>query len=282
MSNLQSKIDNSIALLRKTESLALEMSDKGFYLAFSGGKDSQCLYHVAKMAGVKFEAHYNLTTLDPPELVRFIKSHYPDVIIDLPRKTFWQLCLEKGLLPTQRVRFCCAELKETHGAGTCTLVGIRHAESSRRRNRNEVELSGRKFSGTLDQFERHRQTEHVCIKGRDKIIISPIIEWSDKDVWDFIKGNGIEYCGLYDEGFRRLGCIFCPMASKEHLLAMKDRYPKYYAALIRTIQRLRNNNNLYKKWFPDLTDEEIFDWWISKERILTWYAKNKQQMKLEI
>lgn len=147
MSNLQSKIDNSIALLRKTESLALEMSDKGFYLAFSGGKDSQCLYHVANMAGVKFEAHYNLTTLDPPEPVRFIKSHYPDVIIDLPRKTFWQLCLEKGLLPTQRVRFCCAELKETHGAGTCTLVGIRHAESSRRRNRNEVELSGRKFIG---------------------------------------------------------------------------------------------------------------------------------------
>lgn len=281
MSDLKSKIDKSIALLRKTEPLALEMSDKGFYLAFSGGKDSQCLYHVAKMAGVKFEAHYNLTTLDPPELVRFIKSHYPDVVIDLPRKSFWQLCIEKGLLPTRSIRFCCAELKETKGAGTCTLTGIRHAESVRRSKRNEVELSGRKFSGTLDQFEQHRQTEHVCIKGRDKIIVSPIIEWSDRDVWEFIRSNGIEYCKLYDEGFHRIGCIFCPMANKQHLLAMKERYPKYYDAFIRTVQRLQNNN-LYKKMFPDLTAEEIFDWWISKESIQTWYAKNKQQMKLEI
>lgn len=218
MSELQSKIDKSIALLRKTEPLALEMSDKGFYLAFSGGKDSQCLYHVAKMAGVKFEAHYNLTTLDPPELVRFIKSHYPDVVIDLPKKSFWKLCLDNGMLPTRVVRFCCAELKETKGVGTCTLIGIRHAESVRRSKRNEVETGNRKFSGTLDQFEKHRETEHVCIGGKDKIIISPIIDWTDTDVWEFIKGNSIEYCSLYDEGFHRIGCIFCPMASRKQLI----------------------------------------------------------------
>lgn len=281
MSALQSKIDKSIALLRKTEPMALEMSDKGFYLAFSGGKDSQCLYHIAKMAGVKFEAHYHLTTLDPPELVRFVKSHYPDVIIDLPRKPFWQLCLEKGMLPTRNIRFCCSELKENNGAGTCTLVGIRHAESIKRSKRNEVELSGHKFSGTLDQFEEHRQTEHVCINGKDKIIISPIIDWSDDDVWEFIKSNGITYCGLYDEGFHRIGCIFCPMANRTHLIAMKDRYPKYYDALMRTIRRLRNNN-LYRRQFPDVSDEEIWNWWISKESIETWYKKNKQQLKLEL
>lgn len=76
--SLQSKIDYSINLLRRAEPMALRMSDKGFFLAFSGGKDSQCLYHIAKEAGVKFEAHYQLTTLDPPELVYFIREHYPD------------------------------------------------------------------------------------------------------------------------------------------------------------------------------------------------------------
>ena len=55
---------------------------EGYFLAFSGGKDSQCIYHLAKMAGVKFEAHYSVTTVDPPELVRFIKKEYPDVIWD--------------------------------------------------------------------------------------------------------------------------------------------------------------------------------------------------------
>ena len=27
----------------------------GYYVAFSGGKDSQCIYHLCEMAGVKFE-----------------------------------------------------------------------------------------------------------------------------------------------------------------------------------------------------------------------------------
>lgn len=160
---LNEKIEYSINLLRKAEQMAMEYSDKGFFLAFSGGKDSQALYHVAKLAGVKFEAHYSLTTLDPPELVHFIKEIYPDVIIDRPKRTFLQLCLKKKALPTRMMRFCCAELKETQGAGRVTLTGIRREESSRRAKRNEFEVDKRKFSGTIDQFNRTRETEIVCV-----------------------------------------------------------------------------------------------------------------------
>ena len=110
-----SRLQHSIDLLRKSEKLAFRYSAEGFYLAFSGGKDSQALYHVAKLAGVRFEAHYALTTLDPPEVVRFIRSHYPDVINDRPKLTFAQLCIKKKALPTQLMRFCCAALKETQG-----------------------------------------------------------------------------------------------------------------------------------------------------------------------
>lgn len=165
---LKDKIDYSINLLRKAESMALEYSDKGFFLAFSGGKDSQALYHVAQLAGVKFEPHYSLTTLDPPELVRFIKSQYPDVIIDRPELTFLQLCLKKKILPTQTARFCCAELKETKGAGRVVLTGIRKQESVRRSKRNEFEIDNHKFSGTIDQFNRTRETDFACIGVRIK------------------------------------------------------------------------------------------------------------------
>ena len=240
---LVSKIAYSIDLLKRAEPMALKMSDKGFFLAFSGGKDSQCLYHIAKMAGVKFEAHYSLTTLDPPELVRFIKRNYPDVIIDRPKRTFLQLCKDKGMLPTRVARFCCAELKESSGAGMVTLIGIRRAESSKRAKRNEVELGGHKFSGTLDQFNREREVEAQCMAkyGKaDKIIVAPIIEWSDNDVWDFIKGSNIEYCKLYDEGWKRIGCLFCPMARKSEMRMCKERYPKYKDAIIRTIHHIRN------------------------------------------
>lgn len=75
--NLDKKIDYSIALLRKAESMSLRLDpENGFYLAFSGGKDSQALYHIAQMAGVKFKAHMNLTSVDPPEVIRFVKRQY--------------------------------------------------------------------------------------------------------------------------------------------------------------------------------------------------------------
>ena len=95
MTNLDRKIEYSINLIRKAEKIAITMQpEKGFWLAFSGGKDSQVLYHLAQMAGVNFEAHYSLTTLDPPELVHFIKRKYSNVIIDRPKQTFFHNQLE--------------------------------------------------------------------------------------------------------------------------------------------------------------------------------------------
>jgi phosphoadenosine phosphosulfate reductase len=52
---------------------------EGYYMAFSGGKDSETVYRLTEMAGVKFDAHFNLTSVDPPEVVRFVREFYPDV-----------------------------------------------------------------------------------------------------------------------------------------------------------------------------------------------------------
>jgi 3'-phosphoadenosine 5'-phosphosulfate sulfotransferase (PAPS reductase)/FAD synthetase len=80
------RLQESITLLQKAEPLALRYSDGGYYLAFSGGKDSQALYHVALMAGVKFEAYMSATSVDPPEVLRFVRSQYPKVTV-LPPPT---------------------------------------------------------------------------------------------------------------------------------------------------------------------------------------------------
>lgn len=278
--SLQRKIDYSISLLKKAEPMAMEYSDKGFFLAFSGGKDSQALYHIAKQGGVKFEAHYSLTTLDPPELVHFIKEQYPDVIIDRPELTFLQLCLKKKMLPLQTVRFCCSVLKESRGAGTVTLTGVRREESVKRSKRNEFELSGRKFSGTIDQFNRVRETDFACIGGKDKIIINPIIDWTYKDVWEYLNDVvGVPHCKLYDEGWHRIGCLFCPMASKTELRRMEKRYPKYKQAIVRTIHKLRENN--YMSYYKDLTDEEVFELWITRRKAAEFYNDLKYQRKIE-
>lgn len=281
------KLKHSIELLQKYEKLAMLYSDKGYYLAFSGGKDSQALYHIAKLAGVRFEAHYNVTTIDPPELVRFIRKQYPDVVFNHPKLSFAKLCINKKMLPTRYTRFCCAELKETGGGGTVTLTGVRHAESSRRKFRGEAEIFSRnekrRFQGTstnFDQFTRNKEVENVqCIKGKDKIIINPIIEWSEDDVWEFLNNVvKVQHCELYDKGRTRLGCLFCPMANIKSIRKDCEEYPKYKALIIRTINTLRSNG--YMSNYTDLTDEEVFEWWISKKSIKQWYCDNELQLKL--
>ena len=112
---------------------------EGYYLAFSGGKDSVVIKALADMAGVKYDAHYNVASVDPPELVRFIKEKHPDVLIEHQKDkdgnpiTMWNLIPKKSMPPTRIVRYCCAYLKESGGKGRLKVTGVRWDESSRRK-----------------------------------------------------------------------------------------------------------------------------------------------------
>lgn len=228
---LRKKMLHSVELLQKAEKIALNYdAENGYYLAFSGGKDSQALLHMTQLAGVKFCGHMNLTSVDPPEVIRFVKKNYPDVELIKPVKSIFQHAIEKQILPTMRVRWCCAEYKETAGAGKVTLIGIRKAESYRRSKRNEVEINNRKFSGNLDGLDEYRQEQRAkrarrkskeqgvnitnaddeqtlgCIHGKESLLISPIIYWTEQDVWEFLNDVvKVPHCSLYDEGWHRIG-----------------------------------------------------------------------------
>ena len=75
----QTTLSNSDIVQTAINRIREHEPEEGYYLAFSGGKDSICCYHLAKMAGVKFTAYYNMTTIDPPQVTRFIRENYPDV-----------------------------------------------------------------------------------------------------------------------------------------------------------------------------------------------------------
>ena len=267
---LQDKMMYSIDLLKKAERLALAYGGgNGYYLAFSGGKDSQALYHIAELAGVKFDAHMNFTSVDPPEVIRFVKKSYPEVDFIKPKKSIYQLAVEKQILPTMRVRWCCAEYKENSGAGRVTLIGIRHQESSRRAKRNEVEISNRKYSGTLEGLDEYRQELKAkrarrkskkngvnitnadqeqtlgCISGKESLLISPIIHWTEQDVWEFLnKVMEVPHCSLYDDGWHRIGCIGCPMSSVNQKKIENIRYPHVKRNWIKAIKAIRRGGEL--------------------------------------
>lgn len=281
--SLQEKVDKSIHIIKRMEPIALKYRPDGFIVAFSGGKDSQVIRTLANMAEVKHIVKYQWTTIDPPEVYHFIRSEYPDVIIERPQESFWHLCYRHGILPTQYKRFCCRELKESRDSLCVTLTGVRAAESYRRAIRQEVEIQTRRrhpdyIRGTLDQFNMYRESHIDCISGKDKLIVNPIIDWSESDVWDFLNYIDQPTCELYDRGYNRVGCLFCPMASRRSLHMMEHDYPKYKAAFIRLIHRIRQKriNSGGFDIYQTLSDEEVFYAWINKISYKKMLAQKRQ------
>lgn len=126
-----------------------EPADEPYYLCYSGGKDSDCIRILAQLAGVEHEIHHNLTTVDAPETIHYIKS-IPNVIINKARysdgthKTMWNLIPKKGMPPTRLMRYCCAELKEQGGKGRLKITGVRADESKNRADSGgEIKIIGK-------------------------------------------------------------------------------------------------------------------------------------------
>lgn len=280
--SLRKKIEYSIDLLRKSEKMALRLDpENGFYLAFSGGKDSQALYHIAVMGGVKFKAHMNLTSVDPPEVIRFVKQQYPDVELIKPKMSIYDMALKKHILPTRTFRWCCAEFKEMSGAGKVILIGIRKAESARRNKREEISanIKGKRTEETFDQWSEHEEKMVACVGGKDKILVSPIIYWTERDVWEFLNEVvKVPHCKLYDEGYTRIGCICCPMSNKRQKLKDIKQYPHVKRRWIQTMQELIDEGYINHNF----QDAEIgFNWWISDKNFKEFYADEILQQKIE-
>jgi phosphoadenosine phosphosulfate reductase len=266
------KIETAIQTIQKAESLALKYQDYGFHLAFSGGKDSQVIYELCKMAGVKFKAVMQVTTVDPPELMKFVRKNYPDVIMERPEMNFYKLIVKYKSLPTMMCRFCCKELKEQSGGGTVTIIGIRRAESNKRAKRNELEISGHKYSNSLDQFNIDNKNQILCINGKDKILLSPIIDWTNSDIWNFIRSRKMEYCELYDKGYNRIGCIFCPNCTVKSKQRDKKNYPGVERMIKKSIKSLIDKG----KYAEFIDADDVFNWWISNKSQAVYMADKKQ------
>ena len=66
----QSTLEQSLRLIRAFEEPSLHRNPIGYAVGYSGGKDSDALLHLFKIAGVKFFVFHNHTTLDAPESIQ--------------------------------------------------------------------------------------------------------------------------------------------------------------------------------------------------------------------
>jgi phosphoadenosine phosphosulfate reductase len=268
---------------RAIEILKTFQPSEAYYGCYSGGKDSDTIYILGKLAGINVEWHHNLTTVDAPETVNYVRSH-KDIIIDRPEKTMWQLIVENGMPPTRLARYCCRILKEREGTGQLTITGVRWAESLSRSESSDVvkiiskgkdtaEIAAEaganyklnKFGGVLlnDDNDESRRVVEQCYRTR-KTLINPIVDWTDEDVWEFLHHYGCESNPLYECGYKRIGCIGCPMASKGRYKQF-ERYPKYKENYIKAFDRMiiaRSEKGKSNNWN---SGEECFRWWMGED-----------------
>ena len=196
----QVKTEYSIEFLRKHE------PEEGYMLCYSGGKDSEVTWDIAKRAGVKITPYYSLMP-DPPELIRHIKKTHPEINMLYPKYTFYW-GVKQWFPPHRRARWCCYHIKErpsTLVPLTHRVLGIRAEESPNRAKQGWI---------------NHRT--------KKRINYHPIFDWEEWEIWEYIERHKLPYCNLYDEGFSRLGCVVCPMRSYPEMMLYKNRFPKYY------------------------------------------------------
>ena len=253
-------IENTLFGIEDKVKVALEMlrtfePPEGYYVAYSGGKDSTVILDLIRRSGVKYDAHYHRTTVDPPELVRFIHCQ-SDVMEDHPGISMWDLIVSKKCPPTRRIKYCCEAFKEGHGHNRMVITGVRYKESLSRSKRRQVE---------------------TCFKDSRKTFLHIIFHWSSNDVWEYIRGRKIPYCSLYDEGFKRLGCICCPQGGAKKQLIEAERWPKYKQNYLLAFERMlqaRRDSGLETLGWD--TPRDVWNWWTSPKQ----EKQNEEQMTI--
>jgi phosphoadenosine phosphosulfate reductase len=227
--SLQLKIDKAIRLLQSVKADPIEV-------CYSGGKDSDVILELVKMAGIPYRAIYKNTTIDPPGTIAHCKANGVEIM--QPKETFFQLIERKGF-PTRRARFCCEALKEYKVLDNA-IQGIRRCESTARANRYKEPIICRIYG---------KKENHVNV-------ILPILEWSDKDVADFIEMRGIRCHPLYYDKngrfdvTRRLGCTGCPLKADKGLAEFKAS-PKLTKAWIKAGVKFWSGRKSTNPKFPD-------------------------------
>lgn len=283
------KYDHSIEVLKLGAEISERYYDKPLLISYSGGKDSDVLLNLALESGIKFEVQNSHTTVDAPPTVYHIRDvfkrleekgikctiHYPHYKDGKP-KTMWNLITRKKYPPTRIVRYCCAELKETSTPNRFVALGVREAESVKRRGRSDFSTrsknQGIRIYKTLEEakevYQEAQEYDEVydCkfiteAKKNKDLICNPIYYWSDTDVWDYIRDRKIQYNPLYDMGFKRVGCIGCPLATRRERERGFALFPQYKTNYIKAFERM-DKTNYIKGDLRNATGEDIFLWWM--------------------
>lgn len=286
---LEEKVERSIASIRLAADISEAYYKKPLLIAYSGGKDSDVLADLAVRSGAGVEFSNRHTSVDAPETVYHIRRVFErlrasgyEARVRYPRDetgrqiTMWGLIEKKGFPPTRLARYCCEILKEGGGNARLIALGVRADESHARSERSEYEVVGATkkkairlgFEHVREVFDDAKHMDEVwdCTfitkaKENAKLVCNPIIGWSEDDVWTYIRENQLVYNPLYDRGYKRVGCVGCPLASRKKMLKELSDFPKYKKAYMCAFERMLKKMSENGKAHSWTCAEDVLAWW---------------------
>ncbi len=263
--------------------------NKPLICTYSGGKDSDVMLELFIRSGVNFEVINSHTTVDAPQTVYHIREKFKELedkgikaTITYPtykgkRTSMWDLIVEKAMPPTRTVRYCCQVLKESNCANRAIATGVRWDESNKRKKRKEFESLGKTPKEAVrvsdevmlnsDNVDTRRLIERCELKG--KMVVNPIIDWTNTDIWSYIRENGIGYNPLYEMGYQRVGCVGCPMVGFKSKSKEFADFPAYKKNYIKAFDRMIDRRIAIGKETEWKTGEEVMEWWLNEKDYLS-------------
>lgn len=292
-------LDDKIKEAHRTLRLAAEMSEYYYHqpliICYSGGKDSDVMLDIAKrcLKPDEFEVLNAHTTVDAPETVYHIREVFKaceaegiKTTIQMPRykgepTSMWRLIEINGMPPTRIARYCCQVLKEASTPNRMAAVGVRADESVNRRGRNDFAVRGRRkadgiFKSTahtyamfkLDKYggEDAYQCEIVkACKSNKDTLVNPIYHFTNSDIWEYVRRFEVPMNPLYEKGFRRVGCIGCPLGGGKQMRENFAQYPKYKENYIKAFDRMVAARRTKGQKCDTFTDgESVMSWWLNE------------------
>lgn len=261
--------------------MSLRLYDSPLVVTDSGGKDSTVCREIVRRAGIPYEVQHNLTTADAPQTIYYVREIFKQLelagvpcSVNYPiykgqRVTIWTLIQMKKFPPTRLQRYCCQICKEDSYRDRFITTGVRWAESTKRKNNrgvfeNFTRDPNKKIIMNNDNDEKRMLFEICTLKG--KRICNPIVDWQDRDVWEYIRCERLLVNPLYDMGFHRVGCLGCPMAGKNRWIEFR-LFPTYERAYIRAFGKMLeviHASGVKTKW---KTPSDVFSWWMEEDTI---------------
>ena len=259
-----------------------------------------------------FEVNNSHTSVDAPETVYHIRDVFKELTekgikahIHIPRDkngkqiTMWSMIEEKQMPPTRLARYCCTTLKEASAPNRLTATGVRKDESVGRGGRDSfttfvgdrkkanarhfsIEHAREVFEEALKVSEEYNEpidtptpldcTMIANMKAEGDTVTMPLYEWSEYDIWNYIQTRGVKVNPLYARGYKRVGCVGCPLGGRNHQLREFADYPIYKENYIRAFDRMMKRRREKGKddvtgkegWHIWRTGQDVFNWWIGE------------------